>query len=170
MGNYEPLRILPELERKPEHPRHWWTPITEYIMATFTPHIPFGRKSIESQLGDRVEFAEAEWLAVGPPLELTIALLKGIQKEMQSPTWHFIPDDPLFLTLIPEDDFDFPIANFGHLLREQFHVRVSREEVLQMWYEGNWTLGRFARELATRMEAAGTLEAFLRSKVGDARP
>jgi hypothetical protein len=70
---------------------------------------------------------------------------------MNLPNDHFLPDDPLFLSLTPEFPECFPVASFRSGIREEFGVDISRERFLEMFEEGDWTIGRFAQLLHQRV-------------------
>ena len=156
---FVPLYVDPQYEEIVEP--GWWVRFWMFVWRVkpepFFSKIPYGRRSVESQLSARDVFPEAAWSQFDHGF--VRRLLGVVKKEMNLPNDHFLPDDPFFLVLRPEFPECFPVSSFGLGVREEFGLDISRERFLEIIEEGDWTIGRFAQFLYEELHPCGTQEA-----------
>lgn len=89
--------------------------------------LPYGRRSLESQLKARTCEPVNDWDAIGIPYHIAKPVLNMISLELNLPTSHFIPADPLELALIGDYDDD-PILWVYAGVNELLELSVGWQE------------------------------------------
>ncbi|MBI1322350.1 hypothetical protein GC170_04065 [bacterium] len=119
--SYKPLFIDPEAERfqlsRIQTFSRW---LHKYIPLRIYYELPYGRRSLESQLKSRSSAPVNEWDTISIPYRMAKPILDVISVELNLPNAHFIPEDPVEIALI-EDYDDFPLlwlyAGFKELMK-----------------------------------------------------
>ena len=157
---YRPLHIDPVIEAGvqrsdverargiigfPERVSRWIT--RKGVLRLYVPPL-HGHASIRRQMEARTGFPEETWLKFPRPLAEVLPVLNLMREDLDWPNDHFLPDDPLPLLMLNNDDMPWEWFFTGVSLR--FKVRYTSDEMFRMYYE-NWTVGGLVLDLLERL-------------------
>lgn len=144
MDRYVPLHIDPETERAIQASRNslwdrcarWVQRVSPFLVYYELPH---GRASVESQLRSRLQFPRIEWENHAHLVDSACSVLDVVQREMDLPNRHFLPDDPLAIVLIPGyDDLAYDSVRLG--INEEFDIKMSAQDLKELLENKNSTV------------------------------
>ena len=111
-------------------------------------NMPYGRRSVESQLKDRKQLCKDNWTGLGR-FENVVSLLDLIKDELALPNNHLIPQDSFVLLLESALGVD-DILIFRRL--EDRGIQFTQDELTTMRRD-NWTVGEFVQDVLRRKQA-----------------
>ncbi len=128
----------------PERVSRWIT--RHCFLRLYIPPL-HGHASVRHQMEARTGFPEEAWLEFPRPLAEVLPVLELMREDLDWPNHRFLPDDPLLLLMLNNDDMPWEWFFTGVSLR--FKVHYTSDEMLRMYYE-NWTVGRLVLDLLKR--------------------
>lgn len=147
-----PLRIDSQAEdaRRSDLPSHrrflkW---LSQYSPFLIYYEVPYGRRSVETQLKARSGLPIEAWCLTKLPLATVKELCHLLQQRMNWPNANFYPCDPIQLLLLEEYD-EFASNEFFIDIRDHLGITVSNSEIEELCRESQ-TLEGFVRELLTK--------------------
>jgi len=164
---YPPLHVDEDIEKQRyERPASLTGRISYYCdqvakwLDRYSPfllhyELPRGRKSVETQLRRRKIFPATAWERVNCPIGRVERILALLQKRMNWPNCHFLPDDPITLALMEEYD-EYASYEFFLDIQDELGAKFSNEEIEELCSLGH-TLSELIEAIHNRAHDCGTL-------------
>jgi len=113
------------------------------------------RQLIEEQLSMRKSFPNNAWQKCNLPMNVVCQILDRLRIRMNWPNRNYLPNDPLQLLLIQQND-EFASWEFLLDLKDGFKIKCSGEELASMAHEGQTVEGLIRDVLKKQRSGSST--------------
>ncbi|HEV7280174.1 MAG TPA: hypothetical protein VGN57_08180 [Pirellulaceae bacterium] len=151
--SYPPLFVDPAVEALNESERGPVARLLRRALSYFPSfayyEVPYGLRSVETQLRARREFSEAAWRAEVKDVDLARDVCRIVAKHCFPllPNVSFVPEDPCSLIFLTSYD-QMEIFGVAWELRDRFGVDLLREDLRESRWPERWTMGKLVSYVA----------------------